>query len=66
MDYLTTTELTDKWKISSRRIQILCKEGRIDGAILKGNTWLIPSNAQKPEDLRKVRMQEKDDAKLRD
>lgn len=24
----------------------LCTEGRIEGAILKGNTWLIPENTE--------------------
>ena len=33
----------------------LCAEGRIEGAILKGNTWLIPENAEKPDDPRRVR-----------
>ncbi len=32
MDYLSIQEFTDKWKISKRRIQTLCKEGRINGA----------------------------------
>ena len=54
MDYLTTIELSERWKISPRRIQILCKEGRIQGAVLKGHTWLIPSGAQKPDDMRKA------------
>lgn len=52
MDYLTATELSEKWKISSRRIGILCSEGRIEGAEKKGKMWLIPSNAKKPADAR--------------
>lgn len=44
-----------KWDISRRRVTLLCSQGRIDGAILRGNTWLIPENAAKPEDLRRVR-----------
>lgn len=32
-----------------------CAQGRIEGAILKGNTWLIPENAEKPDDPRRVR-----------
>lgn len=43
-----------KWDIS-RRVTTLCAEGRIEGAILKGNTWLIPENAEKPDDPRRVR-----------
>ena len=52
MDYLTTTEISKVWGISPRRVQVLCKEGRVKGAILK-TVWLIPSNAKKPEDPRK-------------
>lgn len=44
-----------KWDISRRRVTLLCSQGRIDGASLRGNTWLIPENAAKPEDLRRVR-----------
>lgn len=52
MDYYTTTEVSKIWNISSRRIGILCVEGRIDGVIKKGKMWLIPQNAQKPADAR--------------
>lgn len=44
-----------KWDISRRRVTTLCAEGRIEGAILKGNTWLIPENTEKPDDPRRVR-----------
>ena len=53
MEYLTTVELSEKWKISPRRIGVLCSEGRIDGAIKKGKTWLIPADSMKPLDARK-------------
>lgn len=53
MEYLTTVELSEKWKISARRIGVLCSEGRIDGAIKKGKTWLIPAESMKPLDARK-------------
>ncbi|WP_157608242.1 DNA-binding protein [Ruminobacter sp. RM87] len=38
-----------------RRVSKLCSEGRIKGAVLKGNTWLIPSDTQKPEDQRRLK-----------
>lgn len=53
MELLTTTEMAKKWGISRRRVTTYCTNGRIDGAIMKGNTWLIPDNAQKPEDPRR-------------
>ena len=52
MEYLTTTEMSKLWNLSSRRRGVLCVEGRIDGAIKKGKMWLIPSNAKKPADAR--------------
>ena len=55
MELLTTSEMAKKWDISRRRVTTLCAEGRIEGAISKGNTWLIPENAEKPDDPRRVR-----------
>jgi hypothetical protein len=52
VEYLTTIEMSEKWNVTPRRIAILCSEGRIDGVIKKGKTWLIPSDAMKPEDAR--------------
>lgn len=52
MDYLTTVEMSKNWNISSRRIGVLCAEGRIKGAEKKGKTWLIPKNAERPRDAR--------------
>lgn len=59
MDYLTTAELAKKWGISQRRVGIYCKEGRLEGAMIKGKTWLIPANVKKPEDPRRVHKDEK-------
>ena len=56
MEFLTTSEIATKWRISRRRVSLLCAEGRIDGAIHKGNMWLIPENAKKPQDPRKKRV----------
>lgn len=52
MEYLTTVEMSKRWNVSSRRIGVLCTEGRIDGAIKKGKMWLIPVDAKKPTDAR--------------
>ncbi len=53
MEYLTTLEMSEKWGISSRRIALLCEQGRIEGTTKKGKTWLIPVNTEKPADKRK-------------
>lgn len=50
MEYLTTVEMSEIWNISSRRIGVLCADGRIEGVIKKGKTWLIPADAKKPAD----------------
>ena len=55
MDLLTTTQMAGKWGISRRRVTTLCREGRIEGAIIRGNTWLISDDAEKPDDIRRVR-----------
>lgn len=52
MEYLTSVEMSEKWGITSRRISVLCSEGRIEGVIKKGKTWLIPFDAEKPADAR--------------
>ena len=59
MEYSTTAEIAEKWKISQRRVSVLCKEGRISGAILKGNVWLIPSETKKPIDPRRIKKEGK-------
>ena len=55
MEYLTTSEMAKKWNVSRRRVTTLCSQGRIDGAMLVGNTWMIPYNSVKPDDPRRVR-----------
>jgi len=52
MEYLSTTQASEKWGISSRRIQILCSEGRVSGAMRVGNIWAVPADAKKPPDAR--------------
>ena len=58
MDFLTTSQAAQKWNVSRRRVSTLCKEGRIEGSLLIGNTWLIPDHAKKPEDPRRMRKME--------
>lgn len=55
MTLLAIAELAEKWNISKRRVAIYCKEGRISDAVLKGRTWLICEDAEKPTDPRRVR-----------
>ena len=52
MKYLSIKETALRWGISERRIQVLCKAGRIPGTITIGRTWGIPEEAIKPADAR--------------
>lgn len=52
MRFLSAKEAGAKWGISSRRVAILCREGRISGAQMVGNSWAVPEDAHKPEDAR--------------
>ena len=45
-------EGSEKWGISERKINTLCLQGRIEGAIKFGTTWAIPTDAVKPSDAR--------------
>ena len=51
-NYRTTKETAMVWNISERRVVLLCKEGRIAGAIKEGRVWKIPVEAEKPLDKR--------------
>ncbi len=57
--YISAKEAGEKWKISQRRVAILCAERRIEGATRFGNMWIIPSHAQKPIDKRTVRYEKR-------
>ena len=46
--YCPIRQISEKWRISIRRIQVLCAEERIPGAVKIGYSWAIPANAEKP------------------
>lgn len=50
--YIRIADAAKLWGIGERRINALCLEGRIDGAVKFGNTWAIPESAEKPRDER--------------
>ena len=47
-EFITTQEAATKWNITNRRVQILCNQSRICGAIKRSGVWLIPSLSEKP------------------
>ena len=61
MEYVTAAQMAEKWNISRRRVSKLCSEGRIEGAMLMGKTWVLPEDAKKPVDKRIKANQYKDE-----
>lgn len=52
MEYFSIRQIAEKWGLSKRRVQILCAEERIPGAIRIDSSWAIPADAEKPVDAR--------------
>ena len=50
MDYWKIRDAAEKWKLTPRRVQILCAQGRIKGAVRFGRDWMIPKNTKRPPD----------------
>ena len=53
MKYMTASQAAEKWKISQRRVQILCAQNRIKGVFKLVENWAIPMNTPKPSDKRR-------------
>lgn len=58
MEYLTAKEAAERWHISERRVQVLCQQGKIEGAKRLGWAWAIPREAGKPADGRSKKYNE--------
>lgn len=58
MQYMTVKQASERWGISDRRVRVLCADGRIEGVIQKGRSYLIPADALKPIDGRSLRGKE--------
>lgn len=52
MSYLSISQTSKKWNVSTRWINDLCIDGRIPGAMKIGSYWAIPEDAEKPRDER--------------
>ncbi len=50
MDYMTLKEASEKWGVTTRRINYYCVAGRIPGALKVATIWLLPKDAAKPID----------------
>ncbi len=47
--YISVEEAAQNWQISERSARNYCAQGRVEGALLEGKTWKIPSTVNKPE-----------------
>lgn len=52
MEYYTAKEVGVMWGITARMVNYYCLDNRIEGAIKKGDLWLVPKSAKKPFDKR--------------
>lgn len=46
--YITVQEVAEKWGVTPRQVQILCKENRVAGVKRMSRIWIIPEDAEKP------------------
>lgn len=53
IEFITTLEAAEKWNISDRRVRTLCREGKIEDAVLEGKIYNIPTDSKKPSDGRR-------------
>lgn len=53
MEYISAREAAEQWGLTARMINYYCANGRIKGAQMIANVWLIPKDAVKPTDRRK-------------
>jgi hypothetical protein len=50
MEWITTKEAAELWGITTRRVQILCDRGKVNGVERLGDIWVIPMGTPKPID----------------
>ncbi len=50
MEYKSIAEVAAEWGITPRRVQEMCKNGKIAGAARFGKAWQIPAETAKPSD----------------
>lgn len=46
--YKTVEEIASEWNISTRHVQNLCKQGKIEGAVKRVGAWFIPDDMPIP------------------
>jgi hypothetical protein len=51
--YVKAEEMAERWDVSVRQVQWLCKNGKIEGVSKFGTSWAIPEGTRKPTRTRK-------------
>ncbi len=55
MEYMTVTQAAGKWGMAVRTVRFYCERDLIDGVIRDGKRYMVPVEAKKPIDRRKIR-----------
>ncbi len=59
MAFMNISTTAERWGLTVRRVQEMCKNGQIKGATRFGRAWMIPEDAEKPVDGRTRAMKER-------
>ena len=43
-EMISVKAAAERWNITERRVSMLCKDGKITGAMKHGNRWMIPAD----------------------
>jgi Fic family protein len=55
MEYISVKQAAESWGLSDRRVRLLCEQGRIESVVREGRAYLIPVDAIRPADGRRLR-----------
>ena len=47
---ITAKAVAEMWDITTNRVTQLCRDGKIEGAVKAGKSWLLPANVPRPKD----------------
>lgn len=48
--FKSISDFAEQWGISPRTVRNMCAKGKIPGAEKIGRDWIIPANAERPND----------------
>ena len=59
LDFISPLQASENWGITERQVQALCKNGKIEGVVKWGRSWLIPKDTPRPIDGRTKQAKER-------